>query len=91
MKAKQLFTAAVAVFAFSPLAVLAEGGDEALNRWLEPTRSTRSVEKVRAEARTAVNYGERHPVEVQAASASTRSRAEVKAELATHGVPDVRA
>jgi hypothetical protein len=46
---------------------------------------------VRAEARQAPNYGEHHPVEFAQPAESSTSRAEVRAELVKHGVPDVRA
>jgi ABC-type glycerol-3-phosphate transport system substrate-binding protein len=87
MKAVKLIGAAVAALALSPLAAFAGGGDEASKQWLESLQSTRSVQEVRAEARAAKDYGQRHPVEVQvAAEPSSRSRAEVKAELAKYGV-----
>jgi hypothetical protein len=90
--AKQLIRAAVTVPALSPLAAFADGGDEASKQWLESLQSTRSVQDVRAEARAAEEHGQRHPVEVQvAAEPSTRSRAEVKAELAKYGVRSVGA
>ena len=92
MKARQLIRAAVTVLAFSPLAALADGGDEVSKQWLESLQSTRSVQEVRAEARAVEEYGQRHPVEVQvAAEPGSRSRAEVKADLAKYGVRSVGA
>lgn len=92
MNAKRLIRAAVTVLAFAPLAAFADGGDEASKQWLESLQSTRSVQEVRAEARAAEQYGQRHPVEVQvAAEPSSRSRAEVKADLAKYGVRSVGA
>jgi ABC-type glycerol-3-phosphate transport system substrate-binding protein len=92
MNAKRLIHAAVTVLAFSPLAAFAGGGDEASKQWLQSLQSTRSVHEVRAEARAAEEFGQRHPVEVQvAAEPSSRSRAEVKADLAKYGVRSVGA
>ena len=92
MKARQLIRAAVTVLAFSPLAAFADGGDEVSKQWLESLQSTRSVQEVRAEARAVEEYGQRHPVEVQvAAEPGSRSRAEVKADLAKYGVRSVGA
>ena len=92
MKAKRLIHAAAAVLAFFPLAAFAGGGDEASKQWLESLPSTRSAQEVRAEARAAKEYGQRHPVEEQvAAEPTSRSRAEVKAELAKYGVRNVGA
>lgn len=93
MQVKRLIRAAIAVIAFSPIAAFAGGGDDFAKEWLSSLQgaSTRSVEEVRAEARQAPNYGEHHPVEFAQPEESSTSRAEVKAELAKHGVPDVRA
>ncbi len=91
MKAKRLIRAAVAVLAFSPLAAVAGGGDEASKQWLQSLQSTRSVEEVMAEARATPQFGQRHPVEVQMAAEPSRSRAAVKAELAKYGVRSVGA
>lgn len=86
MNAKRLITATIAVIALSPLAAFADAGDEQLNRWLDSLQSTRTVEQVRAEARNLPSLGQLHPVEVQASAPSTVTRAEVRAELARHGV-----
>jgi hypothetical protein len=92
MNAKRLIRATVTVLALSPLAALADGGDEASKQWLQSLQSTRSVQEVRAEAHAVQQFGQRHPVEVQvAAEPTSRSRAEVKAELARYGVRRVGA
>lgn len=91
MKAVKLIGAAVAALALSPLAALAGGGDEQSKQWLASLKSTRSVQEVRAEGREVQQYGQRHPVEVMKAAEATRSRAEVKAELAKYGLRAVGA
>lgn len=99
MKTQQFLKTAVAVLALSPLAAFAfaggggggGGGDEGSRQWLNSLKSTRTVQEVRAEARVARNYGERHPVEVELAPESTRSRAEIRADLAMYGVPMIGA
>jgi hypothetical protein len=88
MNAKRIVTATVAAIALSPFAAFADAGDEASKQWLDSLQSTRTVEEVRAEARNRPSLGQLHPVEVQAsAPPSTVTRAEVRAELARHGVP----
>jgi len=91
MNAKQLLSASIAVLALSPIAALADAGDEESKRWLDSLQSTRTVEEVRAEARNLPSLGQRHPVEVQVSVPSTQTRAEVRAELARYGVPHVGA
>jgi hypothetical protein len=99
MKTKQLLNVAVVALVLSPLSAFAfnggggggGGGDEGSRQWLNSLKSTRTVQEVRAEARLARNYGERHPVEVELAPESTRSRAEVRADLAMYGVPMIGA
>jgi hypothetical protein len=85
MNAKNLLRTAIAALALSPFAAFAEG-DEDSKQWLDSLRSTRTVEEVRAEARNLPSLGQLHPVEVQASAPSTVTRAEVRAELARHGV-----
>ena len=91
MNARELISAAVAVLAFSPLAAIAGGADEGSKDWFASLKSTRSVQEVRAEARSRMDYGQQHPVEVAKREESARSRAEVKADLARHGVQAVGA
>jgi hypothetical protein len=98
MKTKQLLNVAVVALVLSPLSAFAFNGggggggdDQGSRKWLDSLKSTRTVAEVRAEARGARNYGERHPIEVEVASDATRSRAEVRADLAMYGVPMIGA
>jgi hypothetical protein len=86
MNAKRIIIATVAAIALSPLAAFADAGDEESKQWLDSLQSTRTVEEVRAEARNLPSLGQLHPVELQTNTPSTVTRAEVRAELARHGV-----
>ncbi len=91
MKSQRLLNAALAVVALSPLAAFADAGDEPSKQWLASLKSTRSVQEVRAEAQRLPHLSDQHPVEAAVPAESTRSRAEVRAELAKHGVRNVGA
>jgi hypothetical protein len=85
MNVKQLLSATVFAFALSPLAAFAESDIAAKDAaWLASLKSTRTVAEVRAEIDPSVSYGQLHPVELQQAQ-STRSREEVRHELAEFG------
>ena len=87
MKANRLLALPIAAFALTPLAALADGGQEDSAQWLASLQSTRSVQEVRAEVPQRLpQFGDQHPVELTVTSEATRSRAEVRAELAEHGV-----
>ncbi len=85
MNAKQLLNTSIAVLALTPFTAFAEG-DEESKQWLDSLQSMRTVEEVRAEARNLPSLGQLHPVELQTSASSTVTRAEVRAELARHGV-----
>lgn len=91
MNTKKLLRTSIAVLALSPFAAFADAGDEASKQWLDSLQSTRTVEEVRAEARNRPSLGQLHPVEVETRAPSTVTRAEVRAELARHGVSHVGA
>jgi hypothetical protein len=86
MKAKRLLALPIAAFAMVPLTALADGGDAEAGKWLDSLHSARSVQEVRAEARQLpLRTGDLHPVELSDWSEGTRTRAEVRAELAQYG------
>ena len=86
MNIKQLLTAAVTAFALSPFAAFAEGGASAESQaWLASVESTRSVADVRAGLDELPQFGQLHPVELQAPAQTMLTRKEVKEELATYG------
>ena len=86
MKAKRLLALPIAAFALTPLAALADGGQEDSAQWLASLQSARSAQEVRAEVPQRLpQFGDQHPVELAAAAEPTRSRAEVRAELAEYG------
>ncbi len=87
MKAKRLLALPIAAFTMLPLTALADGGDAEAGKWLDSLHSARSVQEVRAEARQMpLPTGDLHPVELSDWSDATRTRAEVRAELARYGV-----
>jgi len=91
MKAKQLIGAAVAVFALAPFAASADSADEASKEWFAAQKSTRSVQEVRAEGKGLPHLSDQHPVAAIESAGSTRSRAEVRNDLAKYGAPMVGA
>ena len=87
MKAKRLLALPIAALALTPLAALADGGQEDSAQWRESLQSTRTVQEVRAEVPQRLpQFGDQHPVELAVTPEATRSRADVRAELAEHGV-----
>lgn len=86
MKTKRLLALPIAAFALAPFAAWADGGHDDSRQWLESLQGTRSVQEVRAEAlRRLPTFGDLHPVEVVDAAEATRSRADVRSELAHYG------
>ncbi len=85
MNAKKLLIATAAAIAIAPFAAHAAPGDENSQAWLTSIKSTKTVAEVRAGLDTLPPIGEQHPLDTMATE-STRSRAEVKAELAQSGV-----
>ena len=85
MNATKLLIATAAAIAIAPFAAQAAPGDETSQVWLASIKSTKTVADVRAGLDMLPLIGEQHPAEISAAE-STRSRAEVKEELAQSGV-----
>jgi hypothetical protein len=88
MKTTQLLVTALAALAFSPLAAQAASKDPG-HIQLASAQATHGSSVGRATERF-TNYGEVHPVELQV-NKSTRTRAEVKAEILKYGLPQIGA
>lgn len=73
-----------ALLAAAPLFAYADGGPHEFRHDGQAFKSTRTVAEVRAEARGAVHIGEAGQSLEQWAGASTRTREDVKRELATN-------
>jgi hypothetical protein len=80
MKSNRIVFAAL--LAAAPFLAHADGGKNEFHLGADAFKSTRTVAEVRAEARSVMHFGEAGQPLEQWASPSTRTRAEVKRELA---------